>query len=284
MTAAAPGVRWPGDRNVAVVLNIAYEVWGDGKTSGVGPMGNPLPDGAFDDNADTYGRYGANAGIQRLMRALDRAGVQGSVFTSGLLGEQDPGQVRAVAEAGHEIVGHGWSQDLIPSVLSDADDESSIVRSTEILAEVTGTRPTGWISPRATAGERTLRLLAKHGYEYYSDSLESDVPYRRQFPEGDLWAVPLQIEFNDLPHAMRFGRTPRQFVEMFEDALPRLLANRDDVVAVDVLVHTHCYGRAANAWAYEEIARQCAASDEIWLTTRGGLARHAREALAAAAA
>jgi hypothetical protein len=70
---APRGIRWPGDLHVAVVFNIAYEVWSEKGASAVGPMGNPLRPGVFDVNADSYGRYGANAGIHRLMRVLDRA-------------------------------------------------------------------------------------------------------------------------------------------------------------------------------------------------------------------
>ena len=80
-------LRWPGDRHVAVVFNVAYEAWSDGNASGIGPMGNPLPAGVFDTNADSYGRYGAQAGIRRLMDILHRAGVHANVFTSGVLAE-----------------------------------------------------------------------------------------------------------------------------------------------------------------------------------------------------
>jgi len=68
---------------------------------------------------------------------------------------------------------------------------------------------------------------------------------------------------------MRWGRTPRQFVELFDDALSHLLAASEDVVILDVLVHTHCYGRPACAWAYAEIAEKCAGRNDIWITTRG---------------
>ena len=37
--------RWPGGRHVAVVFNVAFEGWSDGKAPGIGPMGNPLPGG-----------------------------------------------------------------------------------------------------------------------------------------------------------------------------------------------------------------------------------------------
>ena len=273
------GMRWPGGRNVAVVFNVAYEMWSDGATSGVGPMGNPLPAGCFDPNADSYGRYGATTGIRRLMRALDRAGVQANVFTSGLLAERQPDQVRAVAEAGHEIVAHGWAQNLIPATLDAAEDDRLIRATTEALEAVTGTRPRGWISPRATPAVDTARRLVAQGYGWQGDALDTDLPYLQRYPEGELIAVPLTIEINDLSHGMRFGRTPGQFVELFNETLAHLLADPEDVVILDVLVHTHCYGRAGGAWAYAEIARSCAARDDIWITTRGAIADHFRAAL-----
>jgi peptidoglycan/xylan/chitin deacetylase (PgdA/CDA1 family) len=277
---APAGLRWPDGRNVAVVFNVAYEVWSEGNVSGVGPMGNPLPAGVFDPNADSYGRYGARAGIQRLMRVLEKAGgIKANIFTSGALAEQDPVQVKAVADAGHEIVAHGYAQDLIPAKLSPEEDEEYIRRTTALLQEVTGKRPTGWISPRATAGDETIRRLIKHGYQWQGDVLDSDLPYIQIYPEGEIIAIPLTIEFNDLSHSMRFGRTPRQFVEIFEDALTNILADRDDVVILDVLAHSHCYGRPAGAWAFGEIARKCAERDDIWITTRGRIAEYFRSQL-----
>lgn len=269
-------MRWPGDRNVAVVFNVAYEVWSEGATSGVGPMGNPLPAGIFDPNADSYGRYGANAGIRRLMGILARAGIKANVFTSGALAERDPEQVRAVAQAGHEIVAHGYAQDLIPAKLSAEDDERHIARTTELFAGTLGRRPVGWISPRATAGHDTIRRLIRHGYEWHGDVLDDDLPYLQRYEEGEIVAVPLTIEINDLSHSMRFGRTPREFVELFDDALSHMLAAKDDVAILDVLVHTHCYGRPACAWAYAEIAEKCAGWKDVWITTRGGIAEHFR--------
>jgi hypothetical protein len=68
-----PSRRCEGSRHIAVVLNVAYEGWSDSKAPGIGPMGNPLPAGAFDTNALSRGSYGATRGIERLLRVLDRA-------------------------------------------------------------------------------------------------------------------------------------------------------------------------------------------------------------------
>ena len=62
--------RWPGGRHVAVVFNVAFEGWSNGKAPGIGPMGNPLPGGIFDTNALAWGHYGAVRGIERLLRVL----------------------------------------------------------------------------------------------------------------------------------------------------------------------------------------------------------------------
>ncbi len=271
---APAGMRWPGGRHVAVVFNVAYEVWSEGAVSGVGPMGNPLPIGIFDPNADSYGRYGSHSGIQRLMKSLDHAGILGNVFTSGALAERAPEQVRAIAEAGHEIVAHGYAQDLIPAKLSPEEDEDFMQRTTQLLTRVIGRRPTGWISPRATAGNETVRRMIRQGYKWHGDALDSDLPYLQKYEEGQIVAIPLGIEINDLSHSMRFGRTPRQFVELFEDALSHMLAATEDVVILDVLAHAHCYGRPACAWAYDEIAKKCGACKDVWVTTRAKIAEH----------
>lgn len=274
VTRAPSDMVWPGGRNVAVVFNVAYETWSDGNVSGVGPMGNPLPAGVFDVNADSYGNYGANCGIQRLLRVLGRTKVAANIYVSGRLAERSPDQVKRVAEAGHEIVGHGYAQDLIPAKLTPEDDAKYIERTTELLTSVIGAKPTGWISPRATANNETFRRLVKAGYKWHGDVLDTDLPYIQEFEEGSITAVPLSIDLNDLAHAMRFGRTPRQFIEIFDDFLYHALANRDEAIIIDVLVHTHCYGRPGGAWAYEEIARKCAQRDDVWVTTRGKISEH----------
>ena len=82
--------RWPGDRRVAVVFNVAYEAWSDGKPPGITPMGNPLPAGAFDSNSLSWGNYGAERGIEHLMDVLARTEIRASVMTSGILAQRFP--------------------------------------------------------------------------------------------------------------------------------------------------------------------------------------------------
>ena len=273
---------WPEGRRIALVFNIAYEMWTPGATSGVGPMGNVLADGLFDPNADSYGRYNANAGTERLVRIMDRHGIAATLMTNGMVAAHDPDRLARYAAAGHEIVGHGFAQNLLAPTLTAEEDEASIRQTTDLIATATGHRPTGWISPRVTSGPHTQRRLVQQGYSWHGDVLDADLPYLQRFPEGDILAIPMTIDFNDLPHAMRFGRTPRQFVDMFFAALDGIAAQPAETVILDIFAHGHCYGRPAAAWAIDEIARRCVARDDLWITSRGAINRHCRAAMSRA--
>lgn len=268
--------RWPGGRHVAVVFNLAYEAWSDGKAPGIGPMGNPLPPGTFDANALSWGSYGAVTGIERLLRVLERQNTKASVMVSGIFAERQPEQVRAIFEGGHEIVAHSYAQDIIPAGLSEAENRANVIRTTEALAAVTGARPRGWMSPRGTAGLDTMQVLVEQGYDWQGDVLDTDAPYIQQFDNGEIVAVPFNMEINDLPHAMRFGRTATQFVEMFDAFLANTLKVDDGALIIDVTAHAHCYGRAAGAWAYEEVVRRVASRDDVYVATRGEIAAYTR--------
>jgi hypothetical protein len=61
--------------------------------------------------------------VWRLLDLLDEVGLKASVSTNGLAAERHPGAVRAVAEAGHEIVGHGWVNDILTQ---DDDPEGEL--------------------------------------------------------------------------------------------------------------------------------------------------------------
>jgi peptidoglycan/xylan/chitin deacetylase (PgdA/CDA1 family) len=267
--------RWPGDRRVAVVFNVAYEAWSDGKPPGISPMGNPLPSGAFDSNALSWGSYGSERGIERLMDVLARTKIRSSVMTSGILAQRFPETVRAIAAAGHEIVAHSWAQDIIPSTLTPEEVRADITRTTEILTKVAGVRPRGWISPRGTAAADSARFLFEAGFAWQGDAFDDDRPYVQTF-ENDkkIIAIPLTMEINDLPHAMRFGRSPRAFIELFDDLIGHSRKNKSEAVMIDVTAHAHVYGRPNGAWAYEEIAKKTKKLNDVWIATREQIANH----------
>ena len=266
--------RWPGGRKVAVVMNVAYEGWSDGKAPGLGPMGNPLGSGVFDTNALSWGSYGATRGIERLLLILDKVNLRASIMVSGIFAERTPATLKAMVSAGHEIVAHAYAQDIIPAALSAEQCRADIIKTTEALAVACGVRPTGWISPRGTPAQDSARLLLEAGYRWQGDAFDDDRPYIQLFDPGRLVAIPLTMEINDLPHAMRYGRSPRQFIELFDDLIAQAPAIGEEALLIDVTAHAHVYGRPAGAWAYEAIARKAIERDDVWIATRADIASH----------
>jgi len=263
---------WPGDRRVAVVFTIAYESWSDGNVPALGPMGNPLPPGIPDLQAASWGRYGHTSGIQRLQRILDRRGVKATVMASGVLAEQAPQTLRDLAEAGHDICAHSYSQNILPGALGDEEEAAEIARCRDLLTTASGVAPRGWMSPRGTPSARTGRLLVEHGFDWHGDCFDSDAPYLERHGEGDLVAIPFNMEVNDLPVCLKNGNPPRTLLDVYRDTVAWALEHEEGPMQIDVTVHAHYFGRPAGAWVYDAILAEAVANPDVWIGTRSQIA------------
>ena len=188
---------WPEKKKIAVVFNVCLEAWSDGKAPGISPMGNPLPAGVLDNMAISWAAYGAKRGIYRLLDAFARHKAKASVMVSAVLAERSPDAVKAVGDAGHEILSHSYAMDVIPALMTEDEERRNIPRCTSLLEKVSGKPVRGWISPRATPSANTPRLLAEAGYAWYGDALDDDLPYVQAFGGRRIVAIPLSTDVND---------------------------------------------------------------------------------------
>ncbi|MFN0301154.1 MAG: polysaccharide deacetylase family protein [Burkholderiales bacterium] len=266
--------RWPGSRRIAIVFNLAYEAWSDGKAPGIGPMGNVLQPGFFDTNAHSWATFGAVRGIDRLLGIVDRQGIKSSVMVNGVLAERHPESVQRIHERGHEIVPHSWGMDVIPVYLDEAAERTNLRRTREALAKASGWTSIGWISPRGTGSTLTPRLLAQEGFLWHGDCNDDDVPYVLDFDGRRIVGIPLTMDLNDLPLCVRYGQPPRMMIDMFDDTIRALRDRESRSLMIDVTAHAHVFGRAAGAWVYETIIERAKAMPDVWIATRQEIARH----------
>jgi len=266
---------WPGGKRIAVVFNVAFEAWSDGKAPGISPMGNPLPavPGIVDSMAISWAAYGARRGIYRLLEAFARHGIRASVMTNAVLAERSPEAVRAVGNGGHEVVSHSYAMDVMPVLMSEEQERLNIARCTELLARVSGTGVTGWISPRGTPSPNTARLLAAAGYLWYGDVFDDDLPYVQIFGKSRIVALPLSTDVNDMP-SMKYGSPPRAMLATFEEHLERVTKHERGPVIIDATVHAHIFGRPHGAHYYERIMAIAARAPEVWVATRREISSH----------
>ena len=210
-----PNWVWPNGKRIAVVFNVCLEAWSDGKAPGISPMGNPLPAGVLDTMAISWAAYGVEVGIHRLMDAFARHRAKASVMTNAIIAERSPATVKAIAAAGHEVLSHSYSMDVIPALLSDEDEAKNIERCTKLLETTSGQKIVGWLSPRGTSKPSTPKLLAEHGYRWYGDVFDTDLPHVASHGNNRIVAIPLSYDVNDMP-SMKYGHPPRMMLELVQ--------------------------------------------------------------------
>src|ERR1700686_1361782 len=263
-----PSWLWPNKKRIAVVFNVCLEAWSDGKAPGISPMGNPLPAGVLHTMAISWAAYGVKRGIYRILDGLARQRAKASVMTSAIIAERAPEAVRAVADAGHEVLSHSYSMDVIPALLSLEEQKSNIARCTALLRDASGGPVRGWLSPRGTSGPELPLLLAEAGYKWYGDIFDDDLPYVQRFGDLKIVAIPLASDVNDMPF-MKYGNPPRLMQESFEGnlAIPRD-GGAGNPAVIDVTVHAHIFGRPRGAHCFEQIVAHAMASADVWVATR----------------
>lgn len=267
----APAPYWPGGKKVAVMVTAAVELWTDGHWPVYAPMAAawPLP-GAHDALSVGWSQYGVTTGIWRLLDILERRAVTATVGVNGLVAERFPDVVLAVDQAGHEVAAHSYAQDVLPAQLGPDEERANITRSTELLRSVTGRRPTGWMSPRATGTSHTAELLADAGYVWCGDFNDRELPYVVDTEHGPLVAI-MHADVSDVRAA---AAGPQSYRDAYRDLLDYALTSPYPEV-VNVLVHAHVGGRPAVANMFDQILASLeAVRDDIWLATRQQMAQY----------
>jgi allantoinase len=122
----AKNLSWPGGKPIAVLVSILFETWSDGKAPSYFPRTTPLKPGTVDRGAIQWAQYGGNEGLWRILRTLDRHSVPATIFCSGRCGELYPQVIAAAAKAGHDIAGHGYTQDGLFCYMTREEERDAI--------------------------------------------------------------------------------------------------------------------------------------------------------------
>ena len=90
-----------------------------------------------------------------------------------------------IVDAGHEIGAHGYSHEN-PIAMTPKQEEDILLRSIELITELTGKSPTGYVAPWWEFSNVTNELLVKHGIKYDHSLMHNDLhPYYVRV--GDSW-------------------------------------------------------------------------------------------------
>ncbi|MDO8212055.1 polysaccharide deacetylase family protein [Conexibacter sp. CPCC 206217] len=252
-------VTWPGGARVAVQLLLAFEAFEEHSqfTTEAGNGVNPF--------SISYGEYGAHVGAWRLLQLLEDEGVVGSVAINGKAADAHPYVVKAMAERGHELVGHAWANDRgMPG--GDAEREL-VARTLEAIERAGGVRPVGWTSPGKMGSPDSDEILLDAGIRYTGDDASDDLPFVRSVGSRRIAVVPsTDLASNDLLHWVLRGQPPSTIVDGFKTTFDAVYeeALQERPGMVGLVLHCHGAGRPTLVPAVRELIRYCKRHAGVW--------------------
>jgi peptidoglycan/xylan/chitin deacetylase (PgdA/CDA1 family) len=261
-------IQWPNEAKIAVSFFVAFEAFD--KYSQY-RRGGDNPDYA----SLAYGEYGGKAGIWRIMDVFARNAVKGTIDTNGRVAEVFPDAVKELHSSGHEIVGHGWVNDIYLTAMGPEEEKQIIKRTLEALTSVTGKRPVGWVSPGHRITAHTFEYLVEEGIYWTGDLPGPDIPEHRLINGNPLVIMPRLDYAND--HSLIFHpKNPASvYFESFKTAFDYLYAEGQAGAPklIDALVHAHIGGRPNIIGVFEACIRYAKSFKDVWFCTKGEIAK-----------
>ena len=153
---------------------------------------------AGEDSPDDISRglFAGEVGAPRLLKLFERLGIKTTWFIPGHSIETFPEQMKAVAEAGHEIGIHGYSHEN-PIAMTPEQEEVVLDKCIDLVTRLAGKRPTGYVAPWWEFSNVSNELLLKKGIKYDHSLMHHDFqPYYVRV--GDSWT---KIDYSKKPEA-----------------------------------------------------------------------------------
>jgi peptidoglycan/xylan/chitin deacetylase (PgdA/CDA1 family) len=149
-----------------------------------------------EDSPDDISRglFAGEVGSMRLLTLFERMGIKTTWFIPGHSIETFPTQMKAVADAGHEIGIHGYSHEN-PIAMTPTQEEEVLDKCIALVEKLSGRRPTGYVAPWWEFSKVTNELLLKKGLKYDHSLMHNDFhPYYVRV--GDRWTT---IDYSKKP-------------------------------------------------------------------------------------
>jgi putative urate catabolism protein len=281
--ASPPHVRWPGGARLALQIVMNYEEGGErsilhgdahaeaflGEVVGADPLA-----GVRNVQMESVYEYGSRVGLWRLLRLFAERRIPISVFAVAMALERHPAAARAIVEAGHEVVSHGWRW-IDYQFVDEAVEREHMRLAVDTLTRLTGARPLGWYTGRLSPNTRRL-VVEEGGFLYDADAYNDDLPYWMPVAGRPHLVVPYTLDNNDMKFGSLQGfNSGDQFFAYLRDAFDVLYregAERPRMMSVGL--HMRLVGRPGRFAAFQRFLDHVQRHPDVWLCRRIDVARH----------
>jgi peptidoglycan/xylan/chitin deacetylase (PgdA/CDA1 family) len=278
-----PRVRWPGDASLVVNIVLNYETGaeyslldGDGRNDSWGEYSYQIGPHVRDLGTETHFEFGSRSGIWRLARLFDRyqAPITIGACARGL--ERNPEVADWIAEAGHDVIGHGyrWAEN---SEMTREEEREDLHRGIGVITELTGERPLGWYCRSFPSIHTRDLIVAEGGFLYDSDASNDELPYFVNTPAAPFLVVPYSKVYNDVRYLLSpTYSTPHDFFEHLRLAVDYLCdeaAAGEGARMMTVGLHERWSGQASRASAIRDFLEYVQDRTDVRLMRRVDIAK-----------
>lgn len=257
-----------------------------------------------EDSPDDISRgvFAGEVGAMRLLDLFDKLEIKTTWFIPGHSAETFPEQMAEVAKRGHEIGVHGYSHEN-PIAMTPEQEEAVLDKCIDLITELSGKRPTGYVAPWWEFSNVTNELLLKKGIKYDHSLMHKDFePYRVRVgdtwtkidyagkpedwmkplvrgEETDLIEIPANWYLDDLPPMMFIKKSPnshgfvnpRDIEQMWKDQFDWVYENMDYAV-FPITIHPDVSGRPQVLLMLERLFKHIASHEGVKFVTMDEMA------------
>lgn len=268
---APPPIRWPDDARICMSITVGFEAF---LYAGHMSFGRAKP-GEKHAFSLSFADYAYKVGIWRILDLLDRHKVKATFDVGGLAADRYPNAVRAMAQAGHEVAGHGWANDVVPQE-NDLEGELKGIKDTLAAIEAAcGARPRGWVSPGSMSTSMTRQRLMEEGLAWDGDDISQDLPFVVRQQSKSIVVLPrVNLPCNDLVTCVIFGNPPGAYLEGFVETFDFLYKEglRGRPGWVDIIIHADLGARPYLMSVIEKAIAYAKGFDGVWFARREDIA------------
>lgn len=227
----------------------------------------------------SQGQYGARAGMPRILSILARHNVSATFFMPAVAAMINEAEVKAVAEAGHEIGMHSWIHEF-NSRLDHATERGLSFRARDVLEKLSGRRPVGMRTASWDFSPWTLKIVREMGLLYDSSLMADDEPYELLDEGEPTGIVELPVEWirddavyfaMDRHASLRPYGGPDMVFGIFKRELD---AAADEGGLFQLTMHPHHSGHRSRVWIIDEIIKAAKAKGDVWFATHAEIAAY----------
>jgi peptidoglycan-N-acetylglucosamine deacetylase len=258
---------WPNGTRVAVCLSF--------DTDSEAPL---LRDGTTSPTTLSASDFGAQAGVPRILRMLDKYQVPATFFMTAVDAMLHPEMLAAIQKSGrHEVGVHGWIHEFPPR-LAAGEEERLLDQAIEYLTKATGTKPLGYRAPSWAFSDVTLDLIQKKGFLYDSSLQALDEPYEivsRGKPTG-LVELAIDWTLTETPYLGQNGRmpSPTLLYQLYKEEFDGAYAEGTLFV---LTLHPYLSGHRAPMQHLDEFVGYMKSKPGVWFATGGQIAKYLKE-------